>query len=500
MKTKHNLFLRLFGFGTAAAILAVSLFNIKLAVRAVDTTLQEDGGLKQLVQNVKDEYINGFRPKHAFIELNGLFARLTGRTVYNQVAALSNGMLINESVGDMDTDTAAQKLAEFADFTQNSGARFVYVQAPYKLDMQNELLPQGLNNLANARADAMLENLSRLGVETLDLRPYICRDSDTLQQYFYKTDHHWNTAGGFLAFTKICQYLQIETAACDFSNWSVQRYDNWFLGSHGKRVGSLYAGTDDLLVYTPNFKTDMSMYIVNHNRVKSGDFVSTVMDTSYLDKKDYYNHNSYCMYIGGDYQLVKHRNPDAASNPRVLVLKDSFTLPVQAFLSTAVTELEVIDPRYYTGSSLAEYVAAGDFDVVIMLLNPWSMDGESYYDTGSREAAVYQTQTECLVQEQQSVSVQDQPYTLCQLQNGAMYRLKVRSVSTDSRGVVAAVCDQSDKIVSSHLFDKTYLQAANGDDFGFVVPKQGNFTLCFLNRGEEDTLQSLQGITLYQNK
>ena len=64
--------------------------------------------------------------------------------------------------------------------------------------------------------------------------------------------------------------------------------------------------------------------------------------------------------------------------------------------------------------------------------------------------------------------------------------------------IFAAVCDQNGKVVSSHLFDQTYLLSAQSDDFGFVVPKEGSYTLQFLN--SDDTSVSVQGISLYENK
>ena len=98
------------------------------------------------------------------------------------------------------------------------------------------------------------------------------------------------------------------------------------MGSLGKRVGTYFAGADDFTYYTPNFETKISRFVSNHKTFYKGDFTTANLDLKYLDGKDYFGHNVYCLYIGGDYPLVKHRNIDAPSKTKILLIKDSFSL------------------------------------------------------------------------------------------------------------------------------------------------------------------------------
>jgi hypothetical protein len=71
------------------------------------------------------------------------------------------------------------------------------------------------------------------------------------------------------------------------------------------------------------------------------------------------------------YGVVKHENPEAPLKRRVLIIGDSFTRPFEAFLSTIVTGLIVLDPRRFApGETVAGFVESYKPDVVIQLCNP----------------------------------------------------------------------------------------------------------------------------------
>ena len=51
------------------------------------------------------------------------------------------------------------------------------------------------NTMSSASAvitDHLLSCLNAAGVNALDMRPQLSQTSEMIQQYFYKTDHHWN--------------------------------------------------------------------------------------------------------------------------------------------------------------------------------------------------------------------------------------------------------------------------------------------------------------------
>lgn len=364
---------------TALFIAAFACVNIVLAAKPVKRFLKQETSFSQFVEEVQEAYTSdNWKGKSLFININGLFARITGQRVCNDVVLMENGML-TEPLEKLDMKPQAQSVTDFSEELKNLGVPFLYVQAPYKEDAEDALLPAGVESFANENTDELLELLAENDVTTLDLRPYLNGTVELLEKNYFVTDHHWNYDGAFVAFQKISGRVAelfpertINLAYTEKLNWKSSSLENWFLGSRGKRVGAWFAGTDDFTWYVPAFETKMSCAVPKYRSLYKGDFSKANLREKYVTEKDYFGYNAYCLYIGGDYPLVQHRNLSAGSDLKVLLIKDSYSLPVQAYLSTMFQELDVLDPRHFTECSVAEYVNRTRPDLVLMLLNPSS--------------------------------------------------------------------------------------------------------------------------------
>ncbi|MBQ8311089.1 MAG: hypothetical protein IJX80_08780 [Clostridia bacterium] len=401
MKIKENIGIFIFTAVIGGVLIIGSLMNIGLVQKPIERLGDSTIDFSQFVDEIKSAYVSDFSNKECFINLNGLFARITGRHVYNEVSVLENGMLDYETLKELDMTAFANSVIQFDAFLKENGIAFLYAQVPNKSDLQDTLVREGIDNYGNRNANELIGLLEKTDTEILDLRQSISATPELVEKYFYNTDHHWNTHGAFVAFGELLQYLNemfpaenIDLSLADASNWSTEVYEDWFLGSRGKRVGIYFGGVDDLTIYMPNFETDMSFYVPKHREYYSGSFADAVIREKFLDAPDYFNENPYCAYIGGDYPLVHHRNELVENDLKVLIIKDSFSLPLQSFLSTAVKELDVLDPRYYTESTISEYVAVSQPDIVIMLINPSVLESSAYYHFGipKEEEGIHKTE------------------------------------------------------------------------------------------------------------
>ncbi len=102
------------------------------------------------------------------------------------------------------------------------------------------------------------------------------------------------------------------------------------------------------------------------------------------------------IYIGGGYPITQTFNPSAVSDLKVLVFKDSYSLPVQTFLSMYFREVDVIDPRYYTETSLNEYVDRNRPDIVISAVSGRAVTIKNYYAFSSKDD-IYITDEKVLI-------------------------------------------------------------------------------------------------------
>ncbi len=489
------------GLRILAAVLLIYIFltaaiNSPVLLNAYKLTTENGGGFSEFINNVKTGYTSQIKGKNDYINLNGLFAKYSGRKVYNGVATLKNGMLTNDKLKAVDTTLAINNISEFDKWLEDSGREFVYVQEPHKVDMKNELLPVGVDLHATDTANTMVSGLEENGIDVLDLREYVAKTPEDVEKYFYKTDHHWNNLGAFLAYQKIVEKVEsllpnekVNSKYTNTENWKKTTYEDWFLGTHGKRVGVNFGGVDDYVLYEPKFDTEISTYITNHLAYYSGDFTEANVRKEYFDQPNYFEESPYCAYIGGDYHVVQHRNENAGNNIKALILKDSFQLPVQSFLSTAFAEVEVLDPRYYNSSSIAEYIEVYDPDVVMLMVNPSVMYHKVYYNYGIDYAKKLAKATEKSTI-YKNVDLNIKPHesqynyinTANNLTPGAKYTFSLKDVTLNGKsqpGITVAVFHPDGKrLHASVVVDPSKLKDGEGFEWSFVTPRvKGNLKL-----------------------
>ena len=483
---KSSVWFLIFTLGFLAGF---AVLNFRVLSAPAKSLMNGKIGVTEFIEQVQEAYPKSFRGKSKFIELNGLYGRIMGRRVYNNVVLLKNGML-SERLGERDMKQSADVLADFDSYLKEKGIPFCFIQAPHKTDLAGELYPGGVNAFANENADELLSLLGEQEVQYLDLRPLLVRTPEDVEKWFYKTDHHWTPAAALTALKPITEQMetifdrQLDLTYTDPAYWEEHRLENWFLGSQGKRVGTQFAGTDDLIWYTPFFDTNMSCAVPKHRSLYKGNFVDSNIREQYINDRDYYGKNAYCVYIGGDYPLVQHRNANAPNNLRVLIIKDSFVLPVQAFFSTLFTEVDVIDPRHFTQSTIAEYVDFFQPDCVLMLVNPSISYSKTYAKldpTTAREREEYRWQEEqVIIPARIEVSPKDNSnnYSVVtstpKLEPEKRYIFRfddVRFTQGESAGLAISLYDATKKEhIMSGVFDIAYCRTHNGFEWVFDVP------------------------------
>ena len=92
-------------------ILAISNFDIFL--NAFQKYTNNEYTLSEMKEAISTTYVTELKQRNDFINLNGLFARLTGKRTCNNVFLLNNGMLSSISV-TYDAIHNAQKVEELS--------------------------------------------------------------------------------------------------------------------------------------------------------------------------------------------------------------------------------------------------------------------------------------------------------------------------------------------------------------------------------------------------
>lgn len=291
---------------------------------------------------------------------------------------------ITFAVGERYVDDAANATYQLVNRLIQEKIDFLYVQLPFKIPpeeyQESAELPAHVRDYSNQNADTFVDMLTAANVKAYDLRKDFWESGYGQNELFFDTDHHWTIEGAFLGVGLLADYLNenydfgIAEDLYTYDNFNKNTYKDYFVGSMGRRVGRIYGGIDDFSLITPAFDTHIRLTQVEGlgETVFEGSFEEAVLEMDYINAPDL-TANRYAVYHG-DYQELRFLNENASSDKSVLIIKDSFGIPVYSFLSLGVREVRAIDMRLFE-MNVAEYAAEYKPDLVILMYN-----ADSYLD------------------------------------------------------------------------------------------------------------------------
>jgi hypothetical protein len=288
-----------------------------------------------------------------FVDFNGLMARYLGQKIVNNVVKLNNGYL-NDIVGKEELSKYVVPIKNLKAYLDGQGVAFLYVNAPYKLCEYDQELPTGVKNFANENAIPFLTGLQSCGIDVLDLHKELHDDGLDHYDSFYKTDHHWTHETALWANRKILQYLKNrglfeikDDTYLYLENYTTETHPG-YSGSFSDRTGRFYAGLDNISVILP--------------KPGPNNPLNDIPEKVYLDRRfldiDPYNH----LYPTGQLKIN-----NAPINKEVVLLADSFANSLHFFMSLFVRDVHFTAYLYNTDSSIHQYIANFNPDIVILL-------------------------------------------------------------------------------------------------------------------------------------
>lgn len=322
--------------------------------------------------------------RFGFVTLNGHFVRALGQRKCNDVYLSETGIAFKPGVRNFDCAHDVRKMQDFAAACSKWGVRFLYVQLSKKMDMGNRMCPPGIEDKSHDNASNFLDGLAAAHIPHVDWRQQFALTPEDVRRNFFKTDHHWNNEAAFRAAGLMLEeigrrcdvrddVLENARRLLDRKSWKKRKLPDFYLGSDGRRTGAGFAGLDDLVLLYPRFKTDMTLSVSGSRTLRKGSFEKTVMarckQLSRGNPSRDENDKAYTS-IGGRRSVVRFRNPGAPVDLKVVCLGDSFSRAPTAFLSVAVRDLTVVDPRQVPRAFLiADLVRREKPDIVLQVLN-----------------------------------------------------------------------------------------------------------------------------------
>ncbi len=361
--------------------------DVKEAVE--ETTLTADS-IEELTDSFENVLESDFYGKNNYINLNGLVTNILDINSLNVRQKLANGYLTYLANPVVDTTEYSDAVIELNDFLNERGIDFTYLLVPSKSSFYDADFSQGYSCDRWQNIDTMIDALDAAGVSTIDMDAWFEENNWDMEDVFFKTDHHWKPSAA-LAAAGATMELLVDKGIVDYEeelfndeSWTVTTLEDWFLGSHGRRVGVYYAGVDDIDVYIPNFETNYSFSTLLSSTI-AWKYYDNPLNLDYTEKKNYFDTDPYCIYLYGNRPIQVLTNSEAVNDKKVLIIGDSFKLAWEYFMSTQFQEIYSIDTRLYKDGTLAEYIEEIQPDIVIMCAGESNIDTDALYDFGVEE-------------------------------------------------------------------------------------------------------------------
>ena len=171
------------------------------------------------------------------------------------------------------------------------------------------------------------------------------------EDLFFRTDHHWTSLGAYYGYAAILEAMGMEPQPL---GQQVTVSDD-FNGTLYSTSGVHWLEPDEIHTYVPD---NGDVYVTANTG--EGFIGGGLYVPEKLEGKDKYTY-----FLGGNQPLYIIENPNAATDKKLLVLRDSYADSLAPFLSQDFAEIHLLDLRYYR-TPVAAYAEQMGADAILV--------------------------------------------------------------------------------------------------------------------------------------
>lgn len=299
-----------------------------------------------------ESYINDHMVlRDEFMELNSCYNLLAQNNGADGVYKCSDGYLINEPKAN---ERLSLNLSVTADFAEKTGIDTTLMIIPSTGYIMDNVLPYNHREYLDDEYYSEITSFcktNKLGF--VDLRDTFRQNRSEIQLY-YKTDHHWTTAGAYLAYNLLCDDLKIKPVPA--GKFSVEKYND-FYGTTYNASGLWHNESDTLELWS---KAD------NRSTCDITANGTTTSHKSMFFRANLSGSDKYEVFLNGNNPITTVKNPKSKSKKKLLIIKDSFSHCLTPFLTESFAQITLVDMRYYKKSVSEEICQTTHFDKALI--------------------------------------------------------------------------------------------------------------------------------------
>lgn len=287
-----------------------------------------------------EEYLaDQFPLRDDWMGLKSRYEYLLGKREFHDVF-LAGDALISDVT---DTSRAEQNLGYIHSLLEKTDKPVYLGLIPTAAEIWKDKLPYGAPTFDQL---SYLEQAKELGAIWVDMAGVLKEHAD--EPIYYRTDHHWTSLGAYYGYTALLDAAGI--AVPELGEGTVVSDD--FYGTLYSTSGVHWLDPDIIEHY-------VSGEGVTVENGQTGEIGGLYVESK-LEEKDKYSH-----FLGGNNPLYIVRNPNAATDKKLLVVRDSYSDSLAPFLSQTYSEIHLIDLRYYR-TSVAMYAEMMEMDEIFV--------------------------------------------------------------------------------------------------------------------------------------
>ena len=369
-----------------------SIFDSVRLMSNLKGYLPEDyNGLDMLnarIQSFTSQISNSMWMKDELGYLNSGFQYALGKRMITtggqNMVTLNTGHLYDIQ-GDVSMKGGAANVIAIRDsLPEDTPFLFVY-EHPTIYD--DTMLPPGYDVLDHSEelAEEVIGLMREGGIEVMDSREVLNGSGYPLEDILMYTDQHWSTLAALLMAREVTDRvgeitgIPLDPELLNPENMNTEIYEKRFLGKYGQRVGTGRIDPDDLIVYWPRYDTEIlrSSRRTTSYQEAYGDFRAAAVREDRLEPLEGKSYNLLGYTYYGQVEAYDHYINPNAPDITVMLIKDSYSAPIGAFLSLTAQNVISLDIRHESIDYL-EWVEKYDPDIVVMAYSLQMLRNDQY--------------------------------------------------------------------------------------------------------------------------
>ncbi len=309
---------------------------------------------RSFMDGLETWFADHFVGRDVWVGAKGYIEYASGKRENNNVY-ICDDMLI-EKIDEPDDVKTAKNIAAIKQFVERNQKPTYLMLVPTAAEIYRDRLPEGVESWDQRSYIKEVAKELRGAATEIDIYKVLYENKG--EYIYYKTDHHWASAGAFYAFTEAAERMGI--LGVQKKSYNFQNVSHNFYGTLYSKVGYRNISPDIISIYAKRGSAETATVEVFDGAATTTH--ASMYFTEFLEKKDQYS-----MFLGQNQPIVTIHS-SASSGKRLLIFKDSYAHALAPLFADYYSTITLVDLRYINQGYDA-LLDVEQYDQVLLLYN-----------------------------------------------------------------------------------------------------------------------------------